>query len=69
MRVKAGKSYQFNPVLIDVCDPKTSLKSGDIVTVVKLHGCPPPNTMNHCHVNYQGRFAGLVHCNSLTEVK
>jgi hypothetical protein len=64
-KVKVGKEYTFEPVMMDVCDPKTSLKSGDKVTVVNLRGCPPANTMGHCHVNFKGQFAGLVHCNSL----
>ena len=69
MKVKAGKQYKYNPVAWDIFDAKTSLKKGDIVTVVNLHGCPKANTMNHCHVNFEGRFAGLVHCNSLEPVK
>jgi hypothetical protein len=64
-KVKVGKEYTFEPVMMDVCDPKTTLKRGDKVTVVNLRGCPPANTMGHCHVNFEGQFAGLVHCNSL----
>lgn len=66
-KVTVGKEYTFNPVGIDRFDPKTPLKAGDVVTVVNLRGCPPPNTMGHCHVSHNGQFVGLVHCNSLTD--
>jgi hypothetical protein len=45
------------------------LQRGDVVRVVNLHGCPPANTMGHCHVEtLAGEFAGLVFCNSLQRV-
>jgi hypothetical protein len=71
MRVKAKSVYTFEPCGWDVWDPPFGIlsgliKSGDKVRVVKLRGCPAPNTMNHCHVEtVDGRFAGLVSCNSL----
>ncbi len=66
-KVKVGKVYHYNPVMWDKLDPKTDLKKNDPVVVVNLRGCPPANTMGHCHVNrINGEFAGLVHCNSLT---
>jgi hypothetical protein len=70
MKVRAGSSYRYNPVLMDVCDPpygvkSEGLKKGDVVKVVNLHGCPPANTMGHCHIELNGRFAGLVCTNSL----
>jgi hypothetical protein len=65
MKVRAGRKYIYDPVLLDLVDGRTALKKGDVVTVVKLHGCPPPNTMGHCHVDKDGEFAGLVCCNSL----
>ena len=65
MKVRTGSTYVYDPVLMDICDARTSLKKGDIVKVVKLHGCPPPNTMGHCHVEKDGEFVGLVCCNSL----
>lgn len=64
-KVRVGTMYEYQPVMMDVCDPKTSLKKGDIVQVVNQRGCPPANTMGHCHVNKDSIFAGLVHCNSL----
>lgn len=67
-KVNTGKTYMFDPIGWDLFDPKTTLKKGDLVTVVKLDNCPPPNTMGHCHVNFNGQFAGLVHCNSLKPV-
>jgi hypothetical protein len=75
MRVRAGTAYRFDPVGWDRIDPpygvKSGLiKSGDTVRVVKLHGCPPPNTMGHCHVQtLAGEFAGLVCTGSLERVK
>jgi len=52
---------------MDQWDAKTSLKSGDVVRVKNLHGCPPANTMGHCYVvdAKTGAFIGLVCCNSL----
>lgn len=67
MKVRTGQTYTYDPNLMDLCDPKTTLKPGDQVRVVKLPGCPPPNTMNHCHVErLDGSWGGLVSCNSLT---
>lgn len=65
MKVKAGRRYVYEPCLLDTLDARTALRAGDVVTVVKLHGCPPPNTMGHCHVERDGAFVGLVCCNSL----
>lgn len=71
MKVVTGRRYKFAPNLLDqihVCAP--GLKAGDIVTVVKLNGAPPPNTMGQCHVNGpDGHFAGMVSCNSLEPLK
>lgn len=71
MRVVTGKRYIFRPNLLDqihVC--ATGLKAGDVVTVVRLRGAPGPNTMGQCHVNgTDGRFAGMVSCNSLEPVR
>ena len=66
-RVRAGQTYRYDPVMWDVFDPKTKLQEGDIVRVKNLHGCPPANTMGHCHVvdPQTGEFIGLVHVNSL----
>lgn len=69
MRVRTGSKYVYDPVPLDVWDARTTLKKGDVVKVVKLHGCPPPNTMGHCHVEKDGQFVGLVYCNSLRPVK
>lgn len=65
MKVRVNKFYYYVPVLLDICDGRTNLKKGDRVQVVNLPGCPKANTMNHCHVNKDGVFAGLVCCNSL----
>jgi len=68
-KVTAGRSYKFQPVGMDIWDARTSLKAGDIVTVVNLRGCPHANVMRHCHVNFNGIFAGLVLVASLQPVK
>lgn len=66
MKVRANGVYVYDPCLLDACDGRTNLKKGDLVQVVALRGCPPPNTMNHAHVNGpDGEFAGLVCCGSL----
>ena len=66
MKVVAGRKYRFTPNLLDRIHVCANLRAGDIVTVVKLHGAPPPNTMGQCHVNGpDGKFAGMVSCNSL----
>lgn len=69
MKVRNGMVLVYDPVLWDILDPKTTLKKGDKCRVVALHGCPPPNTMGHCHVeSLDGKFLGLVHTNSLRKV-
>ena len=67
MKVKANSVYYYHPNLLDRCDGRTELKSGDTVRVVNFYGCPKANTMGHCHVQNPstGQFIGLVHCNSL----
>ena len=65
MKVKANSFYKYDPVGLDRWDSRTNLESGDIVQVKKIPGCPPPNTMGHCHVYFDGKFAGLVLTNSL----
>ena len=71
MKVRANAIYRYNPVLLDQIDGRTSLKTGDLVRVVNLPGCPRANTMGHCHVAdpNTGHFIGLVCCNSLEPVK
>ena len=66
-KVRTGATYRFLPVGMDIYSPAhTGLERGTLVRVVKLHGCPPPNTMGHAHVEtLAGEFAGLVLCNSL----
>lgn len=66
MHVRAGQILYYAPNLMDFVDGRTDLKTGEAVKVVSKHGCPPPNTMGHCHVErLDGSFAGLVHTNSL----
>jgi hypothetical protein len=70
-RVRVGSVYVYHPNMLDRIDGRTGLKSGDHVRVVNMHGCPPANTMGHCHVEEPatGRFIGLVHVNSLHTLK
>jgi hypothetical protein len=70
MRVRKGGRYVFWAEGLDRFDPAhKGLVNGEIVRVVHPHGCPPPNTMGHCHVeNEQGEFMGLVWCGSLNEI-
>jgi hypothetical protein len=65
MKVRVGSFYYYSPNLLDRCDGRTDLVEGDFVKVVNLPGCPKANTMGHCYVEKQGRFAGMVHTNSL----
>ena len=67
MKVKADSLYYYHPCLLDLVDGRTGLKSGDVVRVVNLHGCPPANTMRHAHVEcpVTGAFIGLVCTSSL----
>ena len=60
MKVKANSYYKYSPVGLDRWDARTNLMHGDIVQVKNIPGCPPANTMGHCHVYYNGKFAGLV---------
>jgi hypothetical protein len=67
-RVTVNTTYVYQPVMMDRCDPKTDLRPGMRVQVVKSPaGCPPANTMGHCYVARNGKLVGLVHCNSLAD--
>ena len=68
-RVRAGSRYHFDPCALDLLHPCSSANSGDVVQVVKLHGCPPPNTMGQCHIqSLAGKFLGMVSTTSLSPV-
>ena len=68
-RVRQGSSYVYDPVPLDRIDGKTGLTRGDVVVVKNQHGCPPANTMGHCYVEKDGKFAGMVCTNSLVPLK
>jgi len=69
MKVRVGRTYTFEPVLLDRMHPPYNLKPGDVVKVVNLPGCPKAGTMGHCHVSHlDGKFGGLVCVGSLTPV-
>jgi hypothetical protein len=68
-KVKTGRWYTFQPVGMDLYDSCASVAPGSRVQVKRLPGCPPPNTIGHCHiVDAAGRFAGLVLTNSLQPI-
>lgn len=63
MRVRVNSIYRFEACLLDRIDARDNTpEPGQIVRVVNLHGCPPANTMGHCHVvnAVTGEFIGLV---------
>ena len=64
-RVTVGRRYRYVPVPFDRCNPPFNVEPGEIVTVINLPGCPKANTMGMCHVAKDGKFAGMVCCNSL----
>lgn len=69
MKVRAGSTYRYEPVGMDMWDSKALVPAGTIVKVVNLPGCPKANTMGHCHIQTtDGKFAGLVLCNSLQKI-
>jgi len=69
VKVRARSKYVFNPIPLDRFDSRTQARLGQVVRVVKKYGCPPPNTMGHCHIeSLSGQFLGLVHINSLMAV-
>jgi len=69
-KVRANSLYRHDPVGYDRVDPKTTLSKGDVCRVVNKYGCPRANTMGHCHVEtVDGDFLGLVHCNSLENIR
>jgi hypothetical protein len=68
MKVRKGSTYRYAPCLLDLVHRIHEIPIGTRVRVIHPHGCPRPNTMNHCHVeSLDGRFLGLVCCASLTE--
>ncbi len=68
MRVKTNALYRFKRHGWDMWDRKNApdISDGTIVRVIRCHGCPPPNTMGHCHIaTLEGEFIGLVSTASL----
>jgi len=68
-RVKVGKLYRYDPVMFDQLWPVSDAKSGDIVRVVNLPGCPPANTMGNCYITIGGSFGGMVRTASLVSLE
>jgi hypothetical protein len=69
-RVRAETLYIYEPVGIDLWEPNTRARPGQLVRVRNLTGCPPANTMGHCHIvePSNGEIIGLVLVNSLQTV-
>lgn len=69
-RVQVNSIYTYEPVLLDLYDSRTNLKSGDKVRVINVYGCPKANTMGMCYVGdvVTRKFIGMVCTNSLTKV-
>lgn len=67
MKVRKGSTYVFRACLIDAVDRRSNTPAnGTVVRVCHPHGCPPPGTMGHCHIEtLEGKFIGLVACASL----
>ena len=64
--VRAGSTYRFEALMIDVLHPPYDVREDDVVRVVNLDGCPKANTMGHAHVEHlDGTFGGLVCTRSL----
>lgn len=69
MKVRKGTVYVYRPrnSLFEMADAKSIgqkglAEDGQLVRVIHCHGCPPPNTMGHAHVeSLDGTFLGLVH--------
>ena len=68
-RVRAGSRYRFDPCILDQLHVCSNASPGDVVQVVKRHGCPPPNTLGQCHIqSLEGKFLGMVSIASLSPV-
>jgi hypothetical protein len=67
MKVRKGTVYEFRAVGWDIFDRNRNTPgNGMLVRVCHPRGCPPPNTMGHCHVEtLDGEFIGLVSTASL----
>jgi hypothetical protein len=70
-KVRVNSKYRYNPVFLDKFKPAIpgALVKGDIVKVVNKFGCPPANTMGMAYVEKDGKFCGMVCCNSLEDLK
>ena len=68
MRVRKNATYTFRASLWDIADRRSNTPAdGTRVRVVAPYGCPPPNTMGHCHIEtLDGKFIGLVSTASLS---
>jgi hypothetical protein len=68
MKVRVGSKYVYNPVGMDVFDPKVKLAAGTVVKVGNLPQAPKANTMGQCYVftTDTDEFLGMVSTSSLT---
>lgn len=65
-----NKIYKFEPVGLDIFDPKTQAQRGQSVVKVEVQGAPKNGTMGHCFIAdaETNQFLGLVWVKSLVEV-
>jgi hypothetical protein len=63
----SSKTYQYEPVGLDIWEPRSVLQRGMLVVKVQPAGCPPNGTLGHAFVAdaTTGAFYGLVLENSL----
>jgi len=70
-RVKANTKYKFNPCVLDILQPTSTLtaNAGDVVKVINLPMAPKANTMGQCYIeDMQGNFVGMVSVHSLDKL-
>lgn len=65
-----NKVYKYEPVGLDIFDPKTPAKAGQLVIKVEVNGAPKNGTMGHCFIAdaETNQFLGLVWQKSLVQV-
>jgi hypothetical protein len=66
-KVRAGRVYTYEPVVLDEIHKVCQAQKGQQVRVVNLPGAPKANTMGQCHVEDAETkdFLGMCSVNSL----
>ena len=70
MKVRTNSLYRYTPQGYDRIWTHSTAQHGQVVRVVKYYGCPPPNTMGHCHIADRNtrKPLGLVDTRSLSKL-